>query len=175
MPQRNSQKVAFNDFCLRCKELKDLDDQEASLPETAGKLEDAAFSISVETSLVRDIKDIIDELSCVDYILHRQEDVVASLTRSQKSRSLKTVAEIVKERRDTWASIAKTAHVAYEEIKTQMDVKQKQANLSETRSSRHQASLPISNEDTYHWQFPTVMGSTNGKIFRPRILLGMGA
>lgn len=132
--------------------MKDLEDQEASLAETARKLEDAAFSISVETALVQDIKDVIDELSCVDYILHRQQDVVSSLLRSQNSRSLKTIGEMVKERRDTWASIAKTAHVAYDEIQTQMDVKQKQANLSETRSSRYQASLQISNEDTHHWR-----------------------
>ena len=158
--------------------MKDLEDQEAPLAETAGKLEDAAFSISVETSLVEDIKDIIDELSCVDYILHRQQDVVASLLRSQNSRSLKTVGEMVKERRDTWASIAKTAHVAYDEIQTQMDVKQKQANLSETRSSRHQVSLLISNEDIYRWGDPPqpkqAIPLTN-KILRPRSLLGMGA
>ncbi|KAF7512225.1 hypothetical protein GJ744_002387 [Endocarpon pusillum] len=121
---RNRQKLAFSDFCLKSRELKDLEDQEASLAETVGKLEDAAFSISVETSLVQDIKDIIDELSCVDYILHRQQDVVASLLRSQNSRSLKTIGEMVKERRDTWASIAKTAHVAYDEIQTQMDAQE---------------------------------------------------
>jgi uncharacterized coiled-coil DUF342 family protein len=142
MPQRYSQKLAFDNFCLMSRELKELEDQEASLAEIARKLENTAFSISVETSLVKNIKDIIDELTCIDYILHRQKDVVASLSRSQNSRSLKIVSEIVKERRDTWASVAKTAHVAYDEIRSQMDVKQKQANLSETRSSRHQASLP---------------------------------
>jgi len=107
--------------------------------EISRRLEDAAFSISLETSLYREVKDIIDELNCIDYILRRQQDVVTSLTRMQKSRSIKTVSDIVRERRDTWASIAHTAHVACAEIQSQMDVKQKQANLSETRSSRYQA------------------------------------
>lgn len=122
--------------------MAELEDQGASLAETANKLEDPAFSISEETSLVRDIKDVIDELGSIDYILHRQQDVVAALTRSQNSRSLKMVADMVRERRETWASIRDAANVAYEEIKTQMDVKQKQANLYEARSSRHQASSP---------------------------------
>ncbi len=170
--------MAFNDFCSRSRELKDLEDQETSLAETAGILGDTAFSISVETSLVKEIKDIIDELSCVDYILHRQQNVVASLIRSQNSRSLITVGEMVEERRDTWASIAKTAYVAYDEIQTQMDVKQKQASLTETQFSRHQVSPLPSNEDTYNWRIPPPKPydpTNKKKTLRPRNLLGMAA
>ena len=83
----------------------------------------------------------MDELNCIDYILGRQQDAVVSLSRTQVSRSLQTVTEIVKERRATWASIAQTARTALEEIQSQMDLKQKQANLAELRSSRRQVSF----------------------------------
>lgn len=135
---RDKQKSAFVRFSETARQLEDLQANQASLAEVSRRLEDLAFSIGVETTLFSQIKDIIDELECIDYILGRQDDVVRTLTRSQKSRSMRTVSDIVKERRHTWAGIAETAKVAYTEIQAQMDLKQKQSSLAEARTSRYQ-------------------------------------
>ena len=138
---REEQKSAFSEFRQTSNQLEDLQACQASLIELSRKLEDPAFSISIETSLFSQIKDIIDELDCVDYILNRQEEVVRALTRTQKtqkSRSLRTVSDIVTERRKTWHGISLTARVAYNEIQAQMDLKQKQSSLAEARTSRYQ-------------------------------------
>ena len=135
---RDKQKSAFSDFCHTSQELERLQARQASLVEVSRKLEDSTFSITVETELFRQAKDIIDELGCIDYILSRQCDMTNALTRSQKSRSLKTVSEMVKERREAWSAVNDTAKLAVEEIKTQMDLKQKQSSLIETRTSRYQ-------------------------------------
>lgn len=135
---RDKQKAAFTRFCYTSQELEELQINQTSLIEVSRKLEDAAFSISVETTLFSQIKDIIDELECIDYILGRQDDMVRALTRTQKSRSLRTVSDIVKERRNTWAGIAQTAKIAYNEIQAQMDLKQKQSSLAEARTNRYQ-------------------------------------
>jgi membrane protein YqaA with SNARE-associated domain len=46
---------------------------------------------------------------------------------------------MVKERRNAWAGAKQTARQTYAELRDQMDLKQKQANVSEARSSRKQA------------------------------------
>ena len=135
---RSKQKSAFAKFCASTYRLEALQSNQASLIEISRRLEDPSFSIGAETELFRDIKDIIDELGCIDYILGRQEDVIQSLTRQRKSRSLKIVSEMVQERRNTWAGIAKTARSVYNEIQAQMDLKQKQSSLAEARTNRYQ-------------------------------------
>jgi Mg2+ and Co2+ transporter CorA len=135
---RQKQRAAFRDFCDMCEELEKLQNDRASLLEVSQILENPAFAITKETSLFREIKDIVDELSRIDYILGRQEAVSKSLTRMNKARSIKTTHDIVVERRQAWLSIAGTAKTAYDEIQSQMDLKQKQSSLSETRSSRYQ-------------------------------------
>lgn len=135
---RDKQRAAFTRFCSTSQELEDLQSNQTSLVEVSRKLEDSAFSISVETTLFSQIKDVIDELECIDYILGRQDDMVRALTRSQKSRSLRTVSDIVQERRSSWAAIAQTAKTAYSEIQAQMDLKQKQSSLAEARTNRYQ-------------------------------------
>jgi len=108
-------------------------------------MSDPSFSIIEETSLASRMKDIIDEATYIDYILSRQESVVQALTRSQpKSRILRTVAEMVQERHESWSSVGATATAALAEIQAQMDLKQKQANLSESRMSRFQAQTSAS-------------------------------
>ena len=138
---RDKQKSAFARFCTASSELEALQARQASLIEVSRKLEGRDFSITAETSLFSQIKDIIDELGCIDYILARQEDVVKSLGRTpaHKSRSLRHVSDIVTERRDAWKRIAETAQLAYGEIQAQMDLKQKQSSLAEARSNRYQA------------------------------------
>ena len=135
---RNKSKLVFDKFCVSTQHLEDLQSSQASLLEISRKLEDSSFSISAETELFRDVKDIIHELGCIDYILARQGDVIQSLTRQRKSRSLKLVGEIVQQRRDTWTAIAEAARSAYNEIQAQMDLKQKQSSLAEARTNRYQ-------------------------------------
>ncbi|KAJ9605393.1 hypothetical protein H2200_010050 [Cladophialophora chaetospira] len=138
---RESQRAAFSDFCAASRSLDNCQSQHS----ISSALSDPSLSITEETSLVCRIKAIIDELTCIDYILSRQEGVLHSLTRAQpKSRMLRTVAEMVKERRVAWASIASTAEASHSEIQSQMDLKQKQANLSESRMSRFQAQASAS-------------------------------
>jgi Mg2+ and Co2+ transporter CorA len=105
---------------------------------------DELFSINNETSLTAEITTIIDELNCIDFLSGQQQDVLSSLTRAQSSRkfsnrSLQQVCEMVKERRDAWANIERTARRMYGDLRHQIDLKQKQANISEARSSRRQA------------------------------------
>lgn len=135
---RNKQKLVFDKFCTSTQHLEDLQSNQASLLEISRKLEDSSFSIGAETALFRDIKDIIDELGCIDYILNRQGDVIQSLTHQRKSRSLKIVSEIVQQRRNTWTAIADAARTANNEIQAQMDLKQKQSSLAEARTNRYQ-------------------------------------
>ena len=136
---RQRQKNAYKEFCDMCEELEKLQAERASLVEVSQLLEHPSFAITKETALFREIKDIVDELARVDYILSRQESVVRGLTRMNKSRSIKTTFDIVSERREAWIQVAGTARTAYDEIQAQMDLKQKQSSLSETRSSRYQA------------------------------------
>lgn len=136
---RQRQKDAYKEFCKMCEELERLQADRASLVEVSQLLEHPSFAITKETALFREIKDIVDELARVDYILSRQESVVRSLTRMNKSRSIKTTFDMVSERRESWLQVAGTARTAYDEIQAQMDLKQKQSSLSETRSSRYQA------------------------------------
>ncbi len=136
---RQRQKNAYKEFCDMCEELERLQSDRASLVEVSQLLEHPSFAITKETALFREIKDIVDELARVDYILSRQESVVRGLTRMNRSRSIKTTFDIVSERREAWIQVAGTARTAYDEIQAQMDLKQKQSSLSETRSSRYQA------------------------------------
>jgi hypothetical protein len=136
---RDDKTAAFNKFCIAVKELERLQARQASLIELSRKLESSDFSIATETGLFKEIKDIIDELGCIDYILARQEDVVKSLTRTYRSRAVKNVSEMVSERKEAWKRIADTAQLAYNEIQAQMDIKQKQSSLAEARSNRYQA------------------------------------
>ncbi|KPI35743.1 uncharacterized protein AB675_1243 [Cyphellophora attinorum] len=136
---RDDKTAAFNKFCVAVQELERLQARQASLIELSRKLESSDFSIALETGLFKEIKDIIDELGCIDYILARQEDVVKSLTRTYRSRAVKNVSEMVSERKESWKRIAETAQVAYNEIQAQMDIKQKQSSLAEARSNRYQA------------------------------------
>jgi len=50
----------------------------------------------------------------------------------------------VRERHEAWSSVGATAAVAHSEIQAQMDLKQKQANLSESRMSRFKAEASAS-------------------------------
>lgn len=142
---RQSGKEAFHRFVQASSKLDYLQSQQASLVEISRKLEGPDFSIATETALVSDVKDIIDELACIDYILARQDDVANSLTRNNKSRSLKSVNEIMHERRNAWRAVADTAQLAYTEIQAQMDLKQKQSSLAEARSNRYQAEAQARN------------------------------
>ena len=142
--QRESQKAAFNAFCAASRSQSSLQNRQPH-HSISSPLSHRSLSITEETSLVCRIKAIIDELTCIDYISSRQEGVLHSLTRAQpKSRMLRTVAEMVKERRVAWASLASTADTSHSEIQSQMDLKQKQANLSESRMSRFQAQASAS-------------------------------
>ena len=136
---RQRQKHAYAEFCDMCVELERLQSEKASLVEISKLLEDPSFAITKETGLFREVKDIVDELARIDYILARQETVVRALTRNCRGRSVKTTHDLVLERRDAWQQVAGTARTAYDEIQSQMDLKQKQSSLSETRSSRYQA------------------------------------
>ena len=136
---RRRQRSAYREFCDMCEDLEKLQASRASLVEVSKLLEHPSFNIGQETNLFREIKDIIDELSRIDYILGRQQSIVRSLARQVKGRSIKMTLDLVNERRECWDQVAAAARTGHDEIQSQMDLKQKQSSLSETRSSRYQA------------------------------------
>lgn len=103
---------------------------------------DSLFSIDEEIRLITRLKAIMNDLQKIDFICSQQQEVLQSLKKcSNRSRSLSEVCETVERRRAAWAGMAETAKGTYEALRDLMDLKQRQANVSEARTSRAQVEV----------------------------------
>lgn len=103
---------------------------------------DSLFSINKEIQLIARVKAIINDLHTIDFVCSQQQDVLRSLTKCTKaSRSIRDLCETVEHRRQAWAGMADTANKIYESLRDLMDLKQRQANVSEARTSRAQVEV----------------------------------
>ncbi len=132
---KNEQFAAFERF------RKASADIEADQEDTSQSL-DSLFSINEEIRLIAKVKAIINDLHKIDFICSQQEDVLRSLTKCSKvSRSIHDLCETVENRRKAWAGMADTATKTYESLRDLMDLKQRQANVSEARTARAQVEV----------------------------------
>jgi CorA-like Mg2+ transporter protein len=104
---------------------------------------DSLFSIKDEVSLLRRIEKIISDLHKIDFLSSQQTDVLYSLAKppNRTSRSLTDIFETAKHRRRTWADMADSARAVQESLQGLLDLKQRQANVSEARTVRYQVEI----------------------------------
>ena len=103
---------------------------------------DSLFIIRQETELMERIDKILSDLRKIDFVCSQQEDVLRSLVKSSKpSRSLRDVFETVEYRRQAWSGMAVTAKGIYKSLRDLLDLKQRQANISEARTARYQVEI----------------------------------
>ena len=100
---------------------------------------DKLFTIRQEINLMARVEKILSDLNKIDFLYSQQEDVIASLIKSSKtSRSLTDLYETVQRRRKSWSGMAITAKGIYDSLRDLLDLKQRQANVSEARTARYQ-------------------------------------
>ena len=100
---------------------------------------DKLFTIRQEINLMARVEKILSDLNKIDFLYSQQEDVIASLIKSSKtSRSLIDLRETVQHRRKSWSGMAITAKGIYDSLRDLLDLKQRQANVSEARTARYQ-------------------------------------
>ena len=103
---------------------------------------DTLFIIRQETELMEKVNDILSDLRKIDFVCSQQQDVLRSLVKSSKpSRSLRDLYETVEYRRQAWAGMAITAKGTYDSLRDLLDLKQRQANISEARTARYQVEI----------------------------------
>ncbi|KAH7370046.1 hypothetical protein BKA65DRAFT_10708 [Rhexocercosporidium sp. MPI-PUGE-AT-0058] len=123
---------------------------------------DELFNISKETKLIKEIKDIRDELHIISTVLADQERVLVDMDTTiqaikaskmeeqpelgevptdfrQTTRSYHSLVESVRRHIETVKGLDKQAEKTYLSLNDLLDLKQKQANVSEARSQRQQA------------------------------------
>ena len=100
---------------------------------------DKLFTIRREIELMARVENIIADLKKIDFVCSQQEDVIASLIKTGKSsRSLTDLRETIQHRRNLWSGMGVTAKEIYDSLRDLLDLKQRQANVSEARTVRYQ-------------------------------------
>lgn len=103
---------------------------------------DKLFTIKQEIELMAKVEKIIADLNKIDFLCSQQEDVINSLVKvSKTSRSLSDLCETIRYRRSAWAGMAITAKSIYNSLRDLLDLKQRQANVSEARTARYQIEI----------------------------------
>ena len=139
---RKAQAHAFESFSDTSTSFKTLVTRKAGPEEIATILDDLSC-INQEVCLMSQIKFIQNELEQIDFLCAQQRRVFTALLRinGKSRRSLCNVYDIAEERREAWAGIAQTANQTYQSLQDLMDLKQRQANVSEARSARAQVEV----------------------------------
>ena len=103
---------------------------------------DQLFTIRQEIGLMARVEKIISDLNKIDFLCSQQEDVITSLIKNSKSsRSLTDLRETIQHRRNSWSGMAFTAKGIYDSLRDLLDLKQRQANVSEARTARYQIEI----------------------------------
>lgn len=104
---------------------------------------DSLFSIKDELKLLRRVEKIISDLHKIDFLCSQQTDVLYALSKSnsRSSRSLTDLFETAKHHRRVWADMAESAQAALDSLQGLLDLKQRQANVSEARTVRYQVEI----------------------------------
>jgi Mg2+ and Co2+ transporter CorA len=103
---------------------------------------DKLFTIKQEIELVAKVENILADLNKIDFLYSQQEDVITSLVKiSKSSRSLTDLRETIQHRRNAWSGMAITAKAIYDSLRDLLDLKQRQANVSEARTARYQIEI----------------------------------
>jgi hypothetical protein len=103
---------------------------------------DKLFTIKQEIELMAKVEKILADLGKIDFLCSQQEDVVHGLVKvSKASRSLSDLRETIQHRRRAWAGMAMTAKSIYDSLRDLLDLKQRQANVSEARTARYQIEM----------------------------------
>ncbi|CZT01292.1 uncharacterized protein RCO7_01996 [Rhynchosporium graminicola] len=150
----NEESKMFDEFTDLSERLATGDNHTADL--------DMLFNISRETKLIKEIKDIRDELYIISTVLYDQERVLVDMDTTvraikhgkideaaeskenysgshQKARKYHSLVESVRRHIETVKGLDKQAEKTYLSLNDLLDLKQKQANVSEARSQRQQA------------------------------------
>lgn len=104
------------------------------------------FSIKGEITLMEHVEKIVSDLDKIDFIYGQQEDILRGLVKCSKlgrgsSRSLTDLCDIVESRRKAWAGMAYTAKATHTSLHGLLDLKQRQAAVSEARTVRYQVEI----------------------------------
>ncbi|KAH8690561.1 hypothetical protein BGW36DRAFT_57335 [Talaromyces proteolyticus] len=151
----NEESKMFNDFTDLFERLAK-DDQNISTSDELKKDLRKLFDISEETKLVKEIKDIRDELHIISTILEDQETVLVDMEEAiqamkarktegveqkklQTASSYHSLPERVRMHKAVVQGLDKQAEKTYVALKDLLDLKQKQANVSEARTQGKQA------------------------------------
>ena len=104
---------------------------------------DSLFSVKEQLKLLRRVEKIMSDLHKIDFLCSQQTDVLYTLSKpsSRSSRSLTELFETAKHRRKMWADMAATAQDTRDSLHNLLDLKQRQANVSEARTVRYQVEI----------------------------------
>lgn len=102
------------------------------------------FDITTEIDRLREIKDISDELHMVEDVLAQQSEAMLLLDDLymqdyELSRLTSKMLQSARYRKSTIKQLQKDTQQTYNAVTDLLDLKQKQANVSEARSGRQQA------------------------------------
>ncbi|PVH73425.1 hypothetical protein DL98DRAFT_51819 [Cadophora sp. DSE1049] len=158
------QTILFDDFCDGSRRLQTtlekvigaIRDRESGIPlpeeyeeweKTLGDLQQPATGglsdITQEITNLREIKDISDELRMIEDVISQQQLALNMFhdIAGRKKWAADTLLQNTRKRKETIEQLHKDASHTYSQIVDLLDLKQKQTNVSEARSSRFQAEL----------------------------------
>lgn len=104
---------------------------------------DSLFSIRDELKLLQRVEAIISDLHKIDFLCSQQTDVLYTLSKptNRSSRSLNDLFETAKHRRRMWSDMAESALATQNSLQGLLDLKQRQAAVSEARTVRYQVEI----------------------------------
>jgi len=107
---------------------------------------DALFDIEEETYLITQIKDVLDELNIISSVQRQQDTVTKSFLDciyNQTDKEQKLGYEGGPNNRAHFDEMVRAAENTYKDLRAVLDLKQKQASVSEARSARREAEASV--------------------------------
>lgn len=116
------------------------DREQDSRDETSSETSGNQFGdIAREADLLREVKDIIDELNMLKNLAEDQEDVWQQVWNSERNPDASFTYDTPTEVKDDISEMINEAKSVQQAIDTLLDLKQKQANIAEAQSTRKQS------------------------------------
>ncbi|RDW90751.1 uncharacterized protein DSM5745_02526 [Aspergillus mulundensis] len=132
-------------------EAQEGNDSTSTATSHADEKENIYYNIDPETTLLKEIKDICDELNILKNLAEDQEDVwrqVCKLEGSTQTPGTPSAYITPKDIKDEITEMVKEAEAVQMTINSLLNLKQKQANLEEAKSAREQAQATAKQTDT---------------------------